>query len=144
MTNEAGSLPRSFWIVAGLALVWNALGVLAFFGDIYQTPEQIAAQGALIERLYTERPAWAVWAFGVAVFGGLAGAILLLMRRSLAQTLFILSLLGLIVQNLYWFGMAKAHEHFSASSQIMPLLVFLIAIYLVWYARSATQKGWLN
>jgi hypothetical protein len=31
-----------------------------------------------------------------------------------------------------------------ASSIVLPLLVVVVAAYLVWFSRSAAKKGWLG
>lgn len=144
MTSEQNEVPVWFWVVAVLAVVWNAMGVLVYLGDVYQSPEAIAKLPQITQDLYAMRPAWAVGAFAVAVFAGLLGSILLLLRRSLASNVFLLSLIAILVQNYFWFGLAKAHQHFPATSQIMPLLVIVIAIALIWFARSCAARGWSN
>ncbi|MEM7360999.1 MAG: hypothetical protein AAF431_18045 [Pseudomonadota bacterium] len=144
MTSQENAVPVWFWVVSGLAVVWNALGVMAYIADFNQSVEDIAKLPQITQDLYAMRPDWAVWAFAVAVFAGLLGSILLLLKRKLASQVFLLSLVALLVQNYFWFGMAKAHQHFPASSQVMPALVIVIAIFLIWFARNSTARGWLR
>jgi len=68
---------------------------------------------------------------------------MLLMRKKLASGLFILSLVALVVQNYYSFAIARVHEKF-ADPQFLPLVVFVVAILLVWYARTCDSKGQLS
>lgn len=144
MTTQNNTVPVWFWVIAVLAVLWNALGVMAYLADVNQSPEQIAALSQTMQDLYAARPSWAVGGFAVAVFGGLLGGILLVLKKRIASTVFLISLIGLLVQNFYWFGMAKAHQLFPASSHAMPLLVLLVAVFLLWFSRTSAAKGWLS
>lgn len=144
MTNQDIKLPMWFWAVGVVALLWNAVGVLAFLSEINQTPEALAAMSEAHRNLYETRPSWAFLGFAAAVFGGLLGCIVLLMRRKFAIVLFIISLLGLIVQNYYSFGVAKVQEIYPENVMVLPAMVVVIAVFLLWFSRSATTKKWLN
>lgn len=141
--NAKNAVPFWFWVVAGLAVVWNLMGVGAFVGDISMTEADLAQLGPSVSDLYNTRPSWAIIAFAVAVIGGLGGSILLLLRNAWAVQLFGLSLLGVIVQDIYWFGIARAFELFPVGSHVMPVIVFLIAVSLLLFARSANRQGWI-
>jgi tryptophan-rich sensory protein len=123
---------------------WSAVGIMAFLADINQAPETLAAMSEAHRNLYEARPSWAFLAYATAVFGGLLGGVALLMRRKFAAILFIISLLGLILQNYYSFGVAKVQEIYPASVIILPAIVVVIAILLIWFSRSATAKKWLK
>lgn len=144
MTNEINKPPVWFWVVAVLAVAWNAMGVLAYVADVSQSPEELASQGEIIANLYAARPAWAVGAFAVAVFAGLLGGLSLLLRVKFAVGFFYLSLIALLIQNVYWFGIAKAYQLFPASTHAMPVVVFVIAVLLIWFARLSAAKSWLR
>lgn len=58
--------------------------------------DAVATLPDLYRTVIESRPAWAT-AFGAAVFGGAPGCILLLLRKSAAYAVFILSLPGAIV-----------------------------------------------
>ena len=143
MTESNSPVPIWFWIVAGIALVWNALGIMAYIADVSQTPEQIAAQSQVIQELYAARPAWSVAAFAIAVFVGTLGSLALLLRKSWAVSLLIVSLVAVIAQQYYSFGIAEMHKHIQGSTTF-PAIVFLIAVFLVWFARFSRSKGWLS
>jgi hypothetical protein len=137
-------LPISFWIIGVLVLIWNAMGVMAFFADINQTPEDLAKLGSAMQSMYESRPAWALGAFAVAVFAGLAASVLLLMRRSLATNVFILSLAAVLVQQLYSFGIAKVQDIGGSEVLMFPALIVIIEVFCIWYSKSCTKKGWLS
>jgi hypothetical protein len=144
MNTQSSAVPAWFWIVAVLAILWNAVGVMAYLGDVTQSSEDLAAMSQTMRDLYASRPTWAAGGFAAAVFGGLLGGILLVLRKKLATSVFVVSILGLLVHNYYWFGMSKVHQLFPDNSQAMPITVMAVAILLAWFARFSSGKGWLR
>ena len=141
-------------LVAIVGLAWNLLGTLAFFWytvlmEMFVTPEAMAAlpeaervQLQLQLDMVQAMPSWVTWVFAIAVFGGVLGCILMLMKRKLAVPVFALSLAGIVIQNIHSFGIARVHETFGASTFIQPALVFIIGVFLLWVAIKAKNAGW--
>ena len=152
--NDTASAPGWFKVVAIIGLLWNLLGVLAYFWytammERFMTPEVMAtlpeAERAQMEtqlQMLQATPAWATGAFAIAVFGGLLGCILLLMKRKLAVPVFGLSLAGIIVQNVHSLGIAKVQETVGGSAFIQPAIVLAFGILLLWMAMKASKEGW--
>jgi hypothetical protein len=138
------TVPKSFWVIAVLAFVWNLMGVMAYIMQVNMTPEVIALLPEAEQALYANVPAWATGAFAIAVFGGLLGSLLLLFRKRLAISVFILSLIGVIVQMAYNIFLSKSIEVYGPGGMIMPVMVIVIAVALVWYARKASSRNWLS
>ena len=137
--------PMWFWIVSALALIWNIMGVMAYLADAFTSVEQLEMMTQEQRHLYESRPAWVTAAFATAVWGGLIGCIGLLLRKKWARPLFLLSLIGILVQNSYWIFMTNAAEVMGQfQGIIMPLIVIVIGIALLLLARSATNKNWLS
>lgn len=136
------NVPKWFLPVGILALLWNLLGCMAYLSDVMLTPEDVAKLDAAQQAMYAARPAWAVAATAVAVWGGAAGSLGLILRRRWATPLLIASLLGVIAQdyNLLVLGGAGADPVVLA----LQGLVLLIAIGLVLLARTASRLGWLR
>lgn len=134
----------AFWIIAVIALIWNIMGVMAYLGQAYMTDEDKALLPEAEQALYTDIPAWVTAAFAIAVFGGLLGALALLLRKKWATPLFLISLLGIIVQMIYNFFISGAMDVYGPGGMIMPVMVLVIGFFLVWYSKKATANGWLN
>ena len=75
------TVPRWFWIASWAGLVWNLLGVLAFFNQLGMDMSSLEPAQ---RDFYQSFPAWATGAFAVAVFGGVLGctALILMSRMS--------------------------------------------------------------
>ena len=139
-------LPTSFWIIAGVGLVWNLIGLASFGMQMVATPEQIAgmyeteAEVAYISSI----PAWANGAYGLAVIAGVLGCIALLMRKGVAKVLFGLSLAGILVQNVYGFVVANGIGVFGVGAIALPIVVIVVGVALLIYAGRAESKGWVT
>ncbi len=130
-----------FTPVAILALLWNLLGASAYLMDVTMSPEAVAKMGAAERAMYASRPAWFVVAYASAVWFGVAGSLGLLLRKRWATPLFLLSLLGLIAQDLALFSRPEVRA--DTTVVLLQALVFVIALSLVMLARKAERKTWI-
>ena len=145
MTEQNSKLPTSFWVIGIVALIWNLMGVLAFVGQLLMDEEALSAlpedQRALVEAT----PSWLVVIFGIATIGGLLGCILLLMRKSLAVNVFLVSLVAVVIQMGYsWFMTDTAAVYGTVQGVVMPLLVIIIGAYLYYYSKQNVEQGILT
>ena len=136
--------PTWFMVVAAILLVWNLLGVMAYVAQVTMTPEALAMLPDAQRQLYENTPAWATAAFAVAVNFGALGCALLLLKRNLAGLLLQLSLAGVLVQMYHSFVMSKSFEVFGPGGLIMPVMVLVLAIYLVILAAKAKAHRWTS
>jgi hypothetical protein len=138
------ALPSSFKIIAGVALAWNILGLIAYLMDVMMSPEAVAALPEAERTLRDSMPVWATAGYATAVHAGTFGSLGLVLKKAWSVPLLIASLAGIVVQQIYIFFMSNAIEVYGAATMVFPVLVLLIGIYLVWYSRSAKQKGWIS
>ncbi len=136
-------IPNWFWIVSVLAFIWNLLGIMAFIEQITLSPDALAAMTEPQQELYRNTPVWANAAFAIAVFGGSIGCLLLLLRKALAEIVFIISLVAIIVQMGHAFFISDSFAVFGPGRLIMPVMVIVVGILLVWFSKLAKNKGWL-
>lgn len=133
--------PIWYWIISVIALIWNGLGVMQYLARAYATDEMIATlpEEAQAEFL-VEHPAWYTAAFAIAVFCGALGALSLLLRKKWAYFLFVISAFGAIIQHIYIF----INIEMSGTQLVMPLMVILVCLFLIWYAKNSIQKDWIR
>jgi hypothetical protein len=137
--------PVWFWIVSILALLWNLMGVMSYLEQAYMTDEIKAQYTAEQLTLMEGIPAWVTAAFALAVWGGLLGCIALLFRKRWAKPLLMLSLIAILIQMAYSFFMTNAAEIYGLiPGIIIPLLVIIIGIALVQFARIAEKRHWIS
>lgn len=140
--------PRPKWllIVGIISLLWNLMGVFAYAGQVMMmgSEEMLGLLPEEQQALYTAMPSWVNIAFAIAVFGGLIGTILFLMKKKLSVTFFALSLLGVFAQQAYVFFMSDTIKVMGMSSIIMPIIIIVFAIIMLLLSKNATAKGWFN
>ena len=138
MATTASSVPSAapLWLrlIAALGLIWNLFGVYAYLQTVGVLP------GAPADMTSKNMPTWVVGAFAVAVFAGTLGSLGLLILKRWAKMILALSLVGVLVNDLWAFVLNTAPEKQLGLS----IAVNVIAILLVWLAYMADRRGWLS
>ena len=137
--------PVHLWIVAALATIWNAFGCFDYL--MTQTRNaQYLAHFTDPQRIYFESfPMWmeATWALGV--WGGMAGALLLLARSRFAVAAFAVSLAGLAVSTFYQYVLSSPPPDMMTGGMIaMNAVIWIVAIGLLLYAAWMRKRGVLR
>jgi hypothetical protein len=134
-----------FWVIAALFLLWNAFGCYLYLAEVTMTDAQyVEVYGEAKAAARDFYPAWAMAAFAVAVWGGLLGAVLLLLRRGLSVSLFALSLVAAVICFIPSFISAPLREAAGATFWVMPVIVVLIGCAQLWFARRSRANGTLK
>ena len=135
--------PKWFLAVAFVALLWNLLGCMAFFADLQLSSQDVAKLTPAQQALYNARAGWAIAATALAVLGGAAGCIGLLLRKKWAFILLSLSLVGVLVQDFGLFVLVDGAALAGTVAVVLQSLVLAIAVGLILLSRLATTRGWL-
>lgn len=135
--------PLWFFVVAVIALLWNAAGLMAVVADLRLSAADIAALSPDQQAMYAARPGWSVVGSVLAVGAGTLGCVLLLLRKRLAAAVFALSLVGVVVQDLGIFVVAGAGKDGNPVPFVLQGLVLMIAVGLLLLARRAQGRAWL-
>ena len=143
--NDNVRTPVHLWIVGALATIWHAFGAFDYL--MTQTRnEAYLANFTDPQRVYFESfPVWmeAAWAFGV--WGGFAGALLLLLRSRHAVAAFAVSLAGLAISTLYQYVLTTPRADMMTGTMIgMNVAIWAIAIGLLLYAMRMRRNGVLR
>jgi hypothetical protein len=133
----------TFWIVGGAALVWNLIGLVFYYSHVTMTPEALQGFAGAQQDFFNSTPIWATSAYAIAVNAGVLGSLFLLLRKAWAVPLFMLSLLGILLQNFHAFVLASGLEVWGSNGIILPSVVVVIAVALLMYSRTTKAKGWL-
>ena len=139
-----GPLPRRYWILAVLAMLWNVLGLVVFLVEAGMTPELLATLPEAQRAIHLATPDWLRVVFGIAVVAGVAGALGLLLRRRWAAPAFLLSLLAVLVQLVAGYLVTPAWSLTGAAGLVQPVLQVVISLALYGHARRASVRGWLR
>ena len=143
-------IPMHLWLVGVLALLWNGFGAYDYLMTRTQGADYIRSMmpGADAEAMmaYVNGfPMWASIGWGLGVWGGLAGAALLLLRHRWAAPVLGLSMVGAILGLGYQIAnpaaVAGMHEGMNG---VMPYVIIIVAVLLFLYARSMRTRGVLR
>ena len=136
--------PKWYTPTVVVALLWNLVGCLAYLADVTIKPDDVAKMTAAQQAMYNARPTWAVAAMACAVWFGLAGSLGLVLKKRWATPLLLVSLAGVIVQDIGLFMMRGFVEVGGYTAVVLQGCVLIIAVALVMLARKATAQGWIG
>jgi hypothetical protein len=144
MNEPDARVPKHLWVVGTLALLWNAVGAFDYSAtqlrlESYMsqfTPEQL--------EYFYGFPAWTVAAWAIAVWSSLIGSLALLLRRSWAVWLFGAAIAGMAVTTLYNFVLSDGLSMMGTGAAVFTAVIWIIALFLFFYARSMSQRGVLR
>ncbi len=149
MTNPAdssvSSTPRHLWIVGVVGLLWNAVGAWDYLMTQTRNESYMASFSPEQLEYFYGFPVWVVSAWAIAVWGGVLGCILLLMRKRATVPVFLASLLAMIVTTVHNYilsdGLEVAGGWFPV---VFTGLIFIVAVALYAYARRMRERGVLG
>lgn len=139
--------PVHLWIVGIVSLLWSCFGAYDYLMTRMRNTDYLAAAmpGAdpnAILAWVDSFPIYAQIGWGLGVWMGLAGSILLLVRHRWAVPAFALSLVGAILGLGYQIVAAPpVPGPESAMMKVMPYVIIGVALGLFLYARALQQKG---
>jgi hypothetical protein len=128
-----------FWVIAGIGLIFNALGVVNLVSQM--SAETVAAMPEGYRVVIENRPVWATLAFATAVIGGVLGCVLLLVKRASAVYVFIAALCGVVVTMIQFHGTAGMGPPGALVGGLSQLLVIG---FFVWYSNRARDRRWIS
>ena len=128
----------SFWVISIVGLIFYIMGCLNYISQM--NAEMVASMPDSVRAIIESRPVWSTVAFAIAVFGGALGAILLLIRKSVAYYVFTASLVGAVVAQIPLLGLTD----FPAGVLIGGLSQLIVTVFLIWYSKWAKHKGWIS
>ena len=124
---------KKYMIINSLALIWNLIGVYQYLVQVYQSELDKMALAPEIQNYYLHLPAWVTGSYAMAVFGGSAGCIALLLRSSWSINFLGSSLLGVLLQHYYNFFI-QSDVILSLDLIWMPVIILTVSISLLWSA----------
>ncbi len=137
-------VPRWYWAIAIVALLWNLLGCDVLLMELFYQEEMMVDFTEEQKEWSRSFGSWVYVLWGISVFSGLAGSINLLRRKKVSRVFLDLSFVSIFIQMSYTMIIAGGLRVMGPSGAIMPLIIILVAADLVWFVRFATRKEWLR
>ena len=143
--------PAHLWIVGIIATIWNAFGCYDYLMTKMRNTDYLANMMPTVDpnamlAWIDSFPIWAQFGWGLGVWMGVLGSILLLARSRYAVHAFALSLVGMVLSFGYQYtGAAPMPGHADEGAMaFMPLFIALVGVLLFLYARAQAKKGVLR
>lgn len=143
MEERFGPRPVASWfmVAAVAALLFMALGCVSYVMHVFADPSTMPLDQ---RAAYAAEPAWITGAYAVAVWVGLAGVILLVLRRRLAEPALLLSLVATLVWLAGLVLVRDLRENMSANDLLVAIVVTALTWTIYWFARHSRMRGWLR
>ena len=135
--------PVAAWYMpaAIASLLFMALGCIMYLMHVLADPATMPLdQRAAYEAL----PTWVTAAFGVSVWVGAAGALLLAMRKKLAEPALLVSLVAVLVWLAGMLLVTQVRENMSANDLLVAIVIVALTWTIFWFARHSRQREWLR
>ena len=142
--------PMHLWVVGALATLWNGFGAYDYWMTRSRNTDYLAGMMPTVDpqamlAWVDAFPIWAQIGWGLGVWMGLLGSLMLLARSRWAAHAFALSLVGMVLSFGYQFTSSPppgaAGEGLAA---LAPLAIIAVGIALFFYARGMAMKGVLR
>ena len=137
--------PWHVWVVGIAALLWSSVGAMDYVMTQTQNEAYMSQFSAEQLEFFYGFPSWLVAFWAIAVWGGVLGAVLLLLRRKLAVGVLAASFIAMVIVTIrnYLFagGLEVAGDTFSL---VFTAVIFVVALLLVLYALGLDRRGMLH
>ncbi|MEE9433409.1 MAG: hypothetical protein V3V15_04135 [Sphingorhabdus sp.] len=137
----APKTPWHLWVVGGLGLLWNAVGV---FGYVMAQTGNLKSLDMTVDQIayFDSFPAWADAAWALGVWGTLLGSLLLLLKSRWAVTSFWISLVGLIGTTIFQRFVTVIPAELDNIG--LSVLIWVTTFLLLFYSIRMRKQGMLR
>ena len=139
--------PIHLWVVGLLSLLWGGFGAFDYIKTRMRDTQYLAEMMPTVDpdtflAWIDGFPIWAQFGWGLGVWSGLAGAVLLLLRNRWAVWAFVLSLAGALLGLGYQLAFAQPLPGAEGPMfTVMPYVIIVVALAQFGYARAMEKKG---
>ena len=135
--------PVAGWFMpaAVASVLFMGLGCIMYLMHVLADPNALPLDQ---RAAYEAEPVWVTGANAIAVWVGLIGAVLLVMRRKLAEWVMLLSLIAVLVWLAGLIVVGPLRESMSANDLLVAIVVSALTWTIYWFARHSRQRDWLN
>ena len=143
MDDEYAPRPIAAWfmLAAVASLLFMAMICVLYLMHVTADPAALPLDQ---RAAYEAAPAWVIGAFGVGAWAGVAGAILLILKRRQAELALLVSLAGMLLWLAGSLAVGPLREAMSANDLLLIIVVVAISWTVFWFARHSRQRGWLR
>jgi hypothetical protein len=136
--------PIHLWIVGVLSLLWNSVGAFDYTATQFRIESYMSQFTPGQLEYFYGFPVWMDAAWAIAIWSSLLGSIVMLFRKALAAWLFGVAILGLAVSSVYNFVLSNGMEIMGDGAAMFTAVIWVIALFLYFYASAMHKRRVLN
>ena len=146
MTNALVKTPWHLWLIGVIAVLFNAVGVFDFVMSMVRGAEYQARAGMTPDQIahYQRMPGWMTVVWSVGVFGAFAASVVLLLRRTSAFPIFVLSLAAFLISLLYTYVLTNGGAAMGQQMAITSAVIAVLLVFFSWYSWLMAARGVLH
>lgn len=145
MSDEATAAPvptpKHLWVVGALGLLWDSAGAFDYLMTQTRNESYMSAFTPKQLDFFYGFPTWVVFFWAIAVWGGVAGSVLILLRKRLAAPVLLASFASMVVTSIHNFVLADGAAVVGAAGLAFSAVIFVAALGLWLYARKMVERG---
>lgn len=143
MDEQSASRPIAGWFkfAAVASILFMLIGCAGYLIDVTTDPATLPIDQ---RNLVLARPIWQVAAYAIAVWVGLVGSILLLLRKKASEPLLLVSLVAACFTFLPLATVPGIRDNVTTNDIAFAIVIILITGTIWQFARHSRQRGWLR
>ncbi len=138
---EPRPIARWYMAAAIASLLFMIVGCGGYLLAVTTAPDAIPLDRRVV---YEARPGWQVAAYAIAVWVGLLGALMLVLKRRLAEPLLLVSLVAAVFTFLPYAIIPAIRDNITTNDIAAAIIVLAVTWTIYWFARHSRQRGWLR
>lgn len=139
--NTPRPLARWFTPAAIASLLFMLLGCATYVMHVTADPASLPLDQ---RAAYDAEPAWVTGAYAVAVWIGAIGALLLVLKRRIAETFLLISFIAVLAWLAGLLLVPALRDALSTNDVAVAVIVALLTGTIWSFARHSRQRGWLK
>jgi hypothetical protein len=141
VSTETNKTPWHIWVVGILTLLWNGSGTYTF---LMAQSGRLSGLSAEEEAYYAAQPLWFAVSTDIALLTAVAAGIALLLRSRMAFQLFAVSLIFIVLNNLYELVSGASRMLVNQGAIVLTTVVLVIAALQFTYSWTMSKRGTLK
>lgn len=135
--------PLAGWYMIGAiaAVLFMAAACVMYGLHVATNPQSLPLDQRTV---FEAEPLWVTSAFGLGAVAGLVAAVMLVLRRKIAQPLMLISLVAMLAWLAGLLLVPGLREVITTNDLAVAILVAAICWTIFWFARHSAQRGWLR
>ena len=140
MQQQKAKAPFHLWIVAILAILWNAIGCFDYTATELRLESYMSRFTQEQLDYFYGFPAWTIAAWAIAVWGSLLASFGLLFRKAWSMWLFGLAIIGLAATTVYNFVLTNGSAMMGEGAGVFTGVIWVIALFLYFYSQAMVKR----